>query len=67
MLLHKTKRRAGRMWRKSCASFPPGTYACLTYPQEVNLRKTMYFRSFFLFFISRVYVPKLSVAHYSQL
>lgn len=35
------------MWRKSCALFPPGTYACLTYPQEVNLQKNMYFFSLF--------------------
>lgn len=38
MLLHETKRKAGRMWSKSCSSFPPDTYVCHTYPQEVNHR-----------------------------
>ncbi len=43
MLLHKTKRKAGRMWSKSCSSFPPDTYACRTYPQEVTRRKVFVF------------------------
>ena len=34
--LLKAKMKAGRMWSRSCSSFPPDTYACHTYPQEVN-------------------------------
>ncbi len=31
------------MWSKSCSSFPPDTYACRTYPQEVTRRKVFVF------------------------
>ena len=36
--LRQTKRRAGRTWNTSSASFPPSTYACPTYRLKVAPR-----------------------------
>ena len=60
MWLHKTQRKAGRMWNKSCNSFPPDTYACHTYPLEVNHRKFCFLTSFPFVLRTISYVPSPS-------